>query len=214
MTFRLRPLAGGLALLAAAGLAGCASDTPRPTLITLPAVAVAPVAASAPAAAASAPVLVVRRVAIPEYLASRRVRFRADASTLAEWPNTYWAERIEVGVSREFTAAMRQALPGWTVCEGTCADRTAGYSLQVELQPFDYRRASGPAVPATPGLLQARAHAILATTEAPPRVLHSLELPLDRPVAADTPQAHAQAMSEALQALAQRLAGAVTAATR
>ena len=182
-------------LLAGAGLlAACASDTPRATLITLPSLASD---AAAPTAVAG-PVLVVRRVAVPEYLASRRVRFRADASTLDEWPHTFWAERIEVGVSREFTAALRQALPGWTLCEGTCADRTAAYSLQVTLQPLDYQRRHG--------RLQARGHAIVSTTEAPPRVLRSLDLPLDQPVRDDTPQAQAQAISEVLQALARDVA--------
>lgn len=200
--FLLPALRRTLLLAGACLLAACASDTPRATLITLPSLASD---AAAPTAVAG-PVLVVRRVAVPEYLASRRVRFRADASTLDEWPHTFWAERIEVGVSREFTAALRQALPGWTLCEGTCADRTAAYSLQVTLQPLDYQRRHG--------RLQARGHAIVSTTEAPPRVLRSLDLPLDRPVRADTPQAHAQAISEALQALARDMAPVLTEVVR
>lgn len=183
-----------LILAGAVLLAACASQAPRPTLITVPNLA----AASPAPSAVAGPVLVVRRVGVPEYLASRRVRFRADASTLAEWPDTWWAERIEVGVSREFTAALRQALPGWTLCEGSCGDRTATYSLQVELQPLDYLRGQA--------RLQASGQAIISTTDAPPRVLRSLALSLDRPVTSDTPQAHAQAISEVVHAMARGLA--------
>ena len=138
----------GVALaLVAAVLAACASPSPAPVLLTLPPAlpsppGAVPAAPSAPAPGASAPVLAVRRVAIPEYLVARRVRYRADASTLAEWPNTYWAERIEIGVSREFVAALRQQLPGWALCDTNCGDQIPTLTLQVELVPMDYLRAA------------------------------------------------------------------------
>ena len=140
------PLALGLALL----LAACASGgAGRPQLLTLPA-APASVAAAAPAAqdvaavaARAARVLTLRRVELPEYLLSRHLRYRADAATLGEWPEAVWAERIEVGVTRELAAALRARLPGWTVCNGTCADGSAGdVVLRVGFAPFDVRRSA------------------------------------------------------------------------
>ena len=89
---------------------------------------------------ATGTVLVVRRLDLPEYLVARRVRYRADASTIGEWPHTFWAERFEIGMTREFTDAMRQVLPGWVVCETACGERTPALSLQVELVPLDFWR--------------------------------------------------------------------------
>ena len=89
-------------------LAGCAaSPSPTPVLLSLPPAVTAAAPVAVPAASTSPALLAIRRVGIPEYLVARRVRYRADASTLAEWPNTYWAERIEIGVSREFVSALR-----------------------------------------------------------------------------------------------------------
>ena len=137
-------------------LAACASPTPAPVLLTLPPAAPAPSVAAAPSAvAASAPLLAVRRVNIPEYLVARRVRYRADAATLAEWPNTYWAERIEIGVSREFVSALRQQLPGWAICETNCGDHVPAMTLQLNLVPMDFVR----------GTQQLQAHARLTLSD-------------------------------------------------
>jgi len=179
-------------VLLTALLAACASPSPAPVLLTLPpAVATAVLA---PDAAASAPVLAVRRVHIPEYLVARRVRYRADASTLAEWPNTYWAERIEIGVSREFVSAMRQQLPGWTLCDTNCGDQTPTLALQVELVPMDYLRA--------PQKLQARARITVSSGAAVPQVLRTQEIPYELPGTGDTAQSQAQAMVEVIRQVA------------
>ena len=170
-------------------LAACASPSPAPVLLTLPPVGEAPQAATAPAAAAaSAPLLAVRRVGIPEYLVARRVRYRADAATLAEWPNTYWAERIEIGVSREFVSALRRQLPGWSLCDTNCGEQLPTLSLQVTLVPMDYLRAAQ--------TLTAHARITLSSAGAPARPLDSRELSVDIPAGADTPQAQAQAIAE------------------
>ena len=176
-------------VLMAALLAACASPSPAPVLLTLPPAAMP--AAIAPAAPASAPVLAVRRVNIPEYLVARRVRYRADASTLAEWPNTYWAERIEIGVSREFVSAMRQQLPGWTLCDTNCGDRIPALSLQVDLVPMDYLRASQK--------LQAHARITVSSGATVPQVLQTQELPYELPGVADSAQAQAQAIAELIR---------------
>jgi uncharacterized lipoprotein YmbA len=192
--------AAALALL----LAACAAPLPAPILLTLPPVLGA--SATTPPMAASAPTLVVRRVAIPEYMVARRVRYRADASTLAEWPNTYWAERIEIGVSREFVAALRQQLPGWSICETNCADLPSGLALQLDLVPMDLMRASQK--------LQARARVTLTDMGAPPRVPSVQELAYELPVPADSAQGQAQAITELIRQVAQAAAPLVTAARR
>jgi uncharacterized lipoprotein YmbA len=191
-------------LLAAGLLAACASPSPAPLLLTLP-----PAAGPAPAAAAvpaSAPVLVVRRVNIPEYLVARRVRYRADSSVLAEWPNTFWAERVEIAVSREFVSALRQQLPGWAVCDSNCVDTQPALSLQLDLVPLDYVRSTR--------RLQASARVALSTGASPPRELRTLTMNYDLPAGADTPQAHAQVLGELIRQLAAAVAPMVSAAPR
>ncbi len=178
-------------LLTACVLAACASSTPAPVLLTLPpalATAPTPTGNLSASAAAPAPVLAVRRLNLPEYLVARRVRYRADASTLAEWPNTYWAERIEIGMSREFAAALRRQLPGWTLCNGQCGDLTPQLSLQIDFAPLDFVRATQK--------LQARARMTVSDGGAPPKVLRTAEAGFDIAAGGDTAQAQAQAMAE------------------
>jgi uncharacterized lipoprotein YmbA len=193
------------ALLATGLMGGCASPSPAPVLLTLPP-ATTPLAIAAPAAPASAPLLAVCRVNIPEYLVARRVRYRADASTLAEWPNTFWAERIEIGVSREFVSALRQQLPGWALCDTTCGDAVPALSLQVDLVPMDYLRSAG--------RLQARARVVLSSGSVPARELKTLEASYDLPAGGDTAQAHAQAISTLIGQVAQAIAPLVNSAPR
>ena len=190
-------------------VAACASPSPAPVLLTLPpaagAMVAAAAAASAPAlapatttATAPAPLLAVRRVSIPEYLIARRVRYRADPATLAEWPNTYWAERIEIGVSREFVSALRQQLPGWSLCETNCGDEVPALSLQVDLAPMDYLRSARK--------LQARARITLSDGGVPAKVLATKEMGIEVASGADTAQAHAQAITSLIQQAAAAVA--------
>jgi len=204
MSLSTRSLVAAAALAAAlaALAAGCASDPiPAPVLLTLPsALAGAPAGAPAPSVAASAapaneqPLLAVRRVAIPEYLVARRVRYRADPSTLAEWPNTFWAERIEIGVSREFVSALRTQLPGWALCENNCGDRAPTLALQVDMVPMDYVRSTQK--------LQARARVVLSSVGSNPRALQTQEWSYELPASADTAQAHAQAVADLIRQVA------------
>lgn len=210
-TTRLRAL---LCLLGLALLGACASAPPPRTLLALPpTVGVAastgkpaPAPVSALAQRAEAPLLVVRRFAIPEHLQSRRVRFRADASTLGEWPDTVWAERIEAAMTREFVAALRPGLPSHEVCEASCGERLPTLSLTVELQPLDFMRASR--------RLQAHARISLAASAREAKALGSAEFDFDLPAAADTPQAQAEAMSELLRQLAAATAAWMPPASR
>jgi uncharacterized lipoprotein YmbA len=131
------------------------------------------------------------------------VRYRADASTLAEWPNTFWAERVEIGVSREFVSALRQQLPGWAVCESNCGDLQPIVALQVELAPMDFVRSTQ--------RLQARAR-ITLTDGSSARVQSTEERVYDLPASAATPQAHAQALTELIRQLARAVAPLVQSA--
>ena len=60
---------------------------------------------------------------------------------IANWYDTYWAERIEVSLSREFVAQLRRNLPGWRICESTCAGLSPAASMRVSLDSVDYARA-------------------------------------------------------------------------
>ena len=208
---RHRGVAGAaLALSALLLLAACASPSPAPVLISLPpvplpaAAANASATASAPAASASdLPVLAVRRVGIPEYLVSRRVRYRADPSTLAEWPNTYWAERIEIGVTREFTSALRAQLPGWSLCESNCGDRGPVLALNVDIVPMDFMRAGGQ--------LRARARIVVSATAGLARVLQTQERAYTITANGDTAQAMAQAVSDLIAQVAAQSAALIRA---
>jgi uncharacterized lipoprotein YmbA len=186
-------------------LAACASPSPAPVLLTLPPTpGAAATTAPGPSASASAPVLAVRRVGIPEYLVARRVRYRTDASTLAEWPNTYWAERIEIGVSREFVSALRQQLPGWMLCDTNCGDQVPTLILQVDLAPMDYLRSTQ--------TLTARARFTISGGGAVPQVLQTTEKRYELAAGGDSAQAQAQAIAELIRQVAQASAPLVVAA--
>lgn len=176
-------------------VAGCAS-TPAPVLLTLPPAMAPPdgAAAPSPGAGASAPLLAVRRINIPEYLVARRVRYRTDASTLVEWPNTFWAERIEIGVAREFVSALRQQLPGWALCDTNCGDSAPELTLQVDLEPLDYLRGAQK--------LRARARITLSGAGVSPKVLQTQELSYELNSSADTAQAQAQVMATLIRQVA------------
>ena len=189
------PLTLAMTLALAVLLAACAASSPAPVLLTLPPAAQTVAAAPAvPSATAASPLLAVRRINIPEYLVARRVRYRADASTLAEWPNAYWAERIEIGVSREFMSALRAQLPGWSMCDTSCGDQVPALTLQVDLVPMDYLRSAQK--------LQARARITLSGAGVSPKVIQTQELAYDLTASADTAQAHAQTIATLIQQVA------------
>jgi uncharacterized lipoprotein YmbA len=190
----------GLVVAAALCLGACASKDPPPLLLTLPSSAMqAAPAADRAASAVPQRTLLLRRVGLPEYLLSRRVRFRDSASSLADWPHTWWAERLEVGVTREMTEALRALLPGWTVCEGSCPDGGGGeVVLRIDFQALDFVRGT-----AAPARLQALA---LADAGRGDTTLWRAEQRLVIDATADTPRAHANAIGDAVRAVADALA--------
>jgi len=200
-----RAAAIALAAATAALVAGCASAPDRPpTLLTLP-----NVAAGATTPLATPPgegtTLALARLDIPEYLVSRRVRYRTDDSTLAEWPDTFWAERIEVGMSREFASALRARLPGWRLCESQCTEWSPVAGLRVVIDRMDYSRAQR--------RLLASARIAVVRRGADARHANSQRFDYELKAGADTPQAQAQAYADLLDRLATDAAAAVAGVT-
>jgi uncharacterized lipoprotein YmbA len=214
-----RAAAVGLAGFAViAGLGACAS-TPEPMLIALPSAARDAHAAGAvtttPPAATLAGVLLVRRPSIPEYMIARRVRYTTDTARLAEWPDAYWAERVEVGMARELVAALREALPAWQVCDASCTDSVPDITLKVDLQRLDVLRGEGRLVARVQTQLSLREHR--SPGPAPEVSTGSTALPAAaqtfvQPLPADSAQGQAQAMTELLRSIAGSGAAAVLSA--
>lgn len=192
MTALKRWAAWPLQAALAATLMACAS-APPPVLLTLtPASSSA--AATAPVAPTTPRVLAVSRPEVPEYLMARRVRYRAEASTLGEWPDTFWAERIEIGVAREFNAALRERLPGWRLCEANCSEQSPAASLQVVLTRMDYVRSER--------RLKASGRITLWSPERVPRLLQGGDFSYEIEGDADSPQSQARTVTELLQRVA------------
>ncbi len=189
-------------LLAVAVLGACAS-APTRVLIALPP-ADEPEQAPHVSVAPSPPrVLLVRRLVIPEYMAAPKVRYWSAPATLAEWPDAYWAERVEIGMAREFVAALQRRLPGWTVCDASCGDSPVDLTLKVELRRLDTVRHEQS--------LTASAHAEFsgpqaAAASAPTRHF-SRSFSVSMP--ADTAQGQARAMSNLLGLLADASVAAI-----
>ena len=147
--------------------------------------------------------LVVRTLTVPEYMRSRRVRYRADPETIAQWTDAYWAERIEVGMTRAFAAALRARLPRWTICEAGCGDSTPTITLTLDLLRLDLvRRQHEVLTTAQFGLSS------IAASTRPPAGPEPL-LVLSTPVMTDSAQGEAQALSAMLERLADRAAALV-----
>ncbi|CAN5457042.1 hypothetical protein BH10PSE17_BH10PSE17_38430 [soil metagenome] len=119
-------------------LAACASAPDKPTLLALPSVAATAPATAVPALQPHA--LVLRRIAVPEYIDSREVRYRSDKSRVESFKSTVWAERIELGMTRELSAGLRNRLPEWLVCNGACGDRAVDGVLSVDWNSLDLDR--------------------------------------------------------------------------
>lgn len=136
-------------------LAGCASPPPR-AMVIIPS---APVQAmAAPTATASAtsvtttasgdaartPGVSLVPLRLPEHWQRRQVlHLRQDAELIA-WPNAVWAERVETGMTRRLSQALRQRLPeqGWWTGEEALGTRR----LLAEVQQLDVHASRGEVV--------------------------------------------------------------------
>jgi len=191
-----------LPVLAVALLGACAS-APTRVLIALPPGVAPEQAPHAYTASASPGVLLVRRLVIPEYMAAPKPRYWSATATLAEWPGAYWAERIEIGMAREFVSALRRRLPGWTVCDASCGDLVPDLTLKIELLRLDTWR-QDQSLSAT-----ARAELSGHRTAASLWSLSPAGRTFTMPLPADSAQGQAQAMSRLLGAIADASVAAI-----
>ncbi|MFN3886255.1 MAG: membrane integrity-associated transporter subunit PqiC [Aquabacterium sp.] len=183
---------------------GCRT-APEPAMLTLPLPAAAPPAAAAPPslAAHARPTLQVRRVAMPEHLLDRHVRFRLGAGTVVNWPDATWADRLDVSITEHLAMRLRTALPGWNVCVRHCPLQPGALTLRVELAPFDLLLPQGQLV--------ADAHWWLDIPGAPgPRTQAGL-LQHREAVTPPTAAAHAAAIGRLLDQLSGPIAAACAA---
>lgn len=184
-------------------LHGCASKESPSTLLALPSPSSVDLPAQKTVAQGAAPLLLVGRLDIPEYWQSRSVRYRSDGITVMPWPDTYWAERVEVGLSRNFALEMERAAGRWQVCSSGCelGATTPAWRLKVVLPSMDYRRDARK--------LEATAHWTLIPLPTATRTGAQIvqgQLQLDVQAEGDTPQAQAQAMGALTRELATRIA--------
>jgi uncharacterized lipoprotein YmbA len=192
------PLMRQALLTALIALAGCASPPPARQWLSLPLPKPLPLASPVHAATppAATRVLVVRRVGIPEYLQTDKVRYRQADTLLAQWPHTVWAERLELGLTDHLVMRLRLALPGWTVCERSCPAQASSTTLNVDFAPLDHVRAEG--------ILQAQAHWLLSGNGAqanfPGTTTDAVAV---RP---DSPEGQATALAQVLDHLASDIA--------
>lgn len=191
-----------LVAASAAAVSGCISTSSvSTTLLALPPVASRPPADAASSATPRPPlrVLVLRRVDIPEYLQARAVRYRLDETRLETWPQTAWAERLEVSMTRAIVDNLRQRLRGWAVCEGSCANLKPDLAVTVDFGALDYY-VQGPR-------LDARARWVLRTTDEPVRLTPGRwQAPADLTVRSGV-GGQAEAFGAAAQGVAAAIAG-------
>jgi len=193
------PLMRQALLTALIALAGCASPPPARQWLSLPLPKPLPLASPVHAAAppAATRVLVVRRVGIPEYLQTDKVRYRQADTLLAQWPHTVWAEPLALGLTDHLVMRLRLALPGWTVCERSCPAQVSSTILNVDFAPLDHVRAEG--------VLRAQAHWLLSykgTNASTPGTTTDAVA-----VHPDSPEGQATALAQVLD----HLAGAIAA---
>ena len=198
-SLRVCALALGLTLSL---LAGCSNRPHGLTLLALPtdppdAQVVAP-ATTARGNTPAAANIVLRRVQIPEYLQSNHVRFRNSAETLSEWPDTRWAERLEVSLTRHLLQQLGSLLPAGVLCDTHCPDTARAASLQVNYQALDYLRHRG--------LLQAQVSWSLTPASGTTLPARQGHFSLSEPVTTDSAAGQAAAMARLNARLVQQVA--------
>ncbi len=146
-------------------------------------------------------VVVVGRLAIPDYWQARSVRFRAGAHTVDAWPDAVWAERIEVSMTRQLAAGLQRRFPQWVICAETCPASRPDARLFVDLNPLDYHRAES--------ALTATARWSLATAINPVTRLSGSEQSYRLASPANTAQGQAAVLGELLQRLGDDIAASL-----
>ena len=131
-------LLGGAAL---ASLTGCASSPPPRAMVIVPSLPQS--AAASPQVTQANPAMAVSLapIQVPEHWQRRSVVHLRGEAELATWPNAIWAERVEAGLTRRLSQALRQRAPefGWATLE----DRTTPRRLLIDVAQLDLHAARG-----------------------------------------------------------------------
>jgi len=185
-------------------LVACASGPP-PVLLVLSSPGVSQVGATSESPAGGEAVVVeLHSLSVPEYMTARRVRHRASSETVVEWPNTYWSERIEVGMLRVLAAELQAGQPQLVVCQQRCsAGEQPRWRVTVDFQRLDYHAAGG-------SLSASARVVIIEGTDQPPRG-RVMAWSADVHGCAASPAGQAAAMSQALRELARAVRASVRA---
>lgn len=131
-------------------MSACATKAPPQHLMALPTptlpasnVAVASMASKGGATTPASSVrwLQIGRVDLPEYWQARALRYRDAQGQIATWDGVVWAERIEIGVTRNLTVELAQRLPKpWQLCTQVCGDAdNRPVRLLVTLSAMDFQ---------------------------------------------------------------------------
>jgi len=183
-------------------LAGCATRAPAQHLVALP-----PAPSSASQPTVTGVIVTLRRVTLPEYLQSRDLRFRDGAAGIVSWPGSVWAERVEIGATRELAQALQRALPAAVVCDNACADVAQGRQvLAVDVSRLDIDRAAR--------RLDGELRWTLLDPRAPQAGLRSAIVTRSLPLDDDSAEAAARALSALLGVAADEVAKALAAGVR
>lgn len=118
--------------------AGCASPPPPRAMVIIPS---APMATSEANEATTAASIALSPLRLPEHWQRRQVLHLRHDAELAAWPNAVWAERVETGMTRRFSQALRRHAPafGWWPGDDALSPRR----LLVEVQQLDVRAGAG-----------------------------------------------------------------------
>lgn len=128
-----RSVSRGVPLLLLAALAACAG-APPPRLFLLS----NEVAVPASPAGTQRPLLVVRNVAVPEYLDRRAILYRSTEAELKRFPDVIWAERLNESLTRWVALQLAADLPAYEVeAYAASNDKTPAVALYLSLQTFE-----------------------------------------------------------------------------
>lgn len=117
-----------------------------PASAASPAVAATAASSAAPAAPATAPSfgIALAPLRLPEHWQRRQVLHLRQDAELVAWPDAVWAERVETGMTRRLSQALRQRTPelGWWTGDDALSPRR----LLIEVQQLDVHATRGEVV--------------------------------------------------------------------
>lgn len=138
-------------------VAGCASPPPPRALVIIPSLPAqaaqqAPAVPAVASSAESSPVtptaptvgIALSPLHLPEHWQRRQVLHLRNDAELIAWPDAVWAERVETGMTRRLSQALRQRAPelGWWTGDDALSPRR----LMIEVQQLDVHATRGEVV--------------------------------------------------------------------